>query len=533
MAVAYEACPPEGALWHEYADLFPWIEGDAFRDLVEDISKNGIHEPIVFHEGRVLDGRNRYMAARDLGIEYPRVEYTGNDPLGFVISLNLKRRHLTESQRAMVAAKLAKMYAAQDDGGYRSAAATERWSREREIKDIWASDASYDTKDALAGHLKEQWQRKDRTEFKRGTRNVYVAVSADRMKIGVSSFPAQRIESLRVGHPDIRLVETWEGSFGDERALHELLAVHGLGGEWFVYSTETFDAVVKYMQNRQLADVHISANLIAAKVMNVGERSVERANVVRDHGAPELISAVESGKVSVSAAADISSKPKDEQTEIVARGEREILNAAKAIRAEKATVRRTERLDKIAEISKGNAELSTDQHYPIIYADPPWRYENPPMGGTNRSIENHYPTMTLDEICAMPVGDLATDDAMLYLWATAPKLAECMQVIEAWGFEYRTNIVWDKEVIGMGYHARNQHEILLIAKRGNIPPPKAGKQPSSVHRERRTDHSAKPIFYYEMIEAAYPNLPKIELFCRQPRVGWSVWGNQSGAANAA
>lgn len=212
---------------------------------------------------------------------------------------------------------------------------------------------------------------------------------------------------------------------------------------------------------------------------------------------------------------------------------REHLEIAKAIRAETAVVRREERLEKIAEISKGNAELSTAVRYPIIYADPPWRYENPPMGGTNRSIENHYPTMTLEEICAMPVADLATDDAMLYLWATAPKLVECMKVIEAWGFEYRTNLVWDKEVIGMGYHARNQHEILLVAKRGNIPPPEAGKQPSSVHRERRGEHSAKPQFYYEMIEAAYPGLPKIELFCRSPREGWAVWGNQSEVSDAA
>lgn len=130
----------------------------------------------------------------------------------------------------------------------------------------------------------------------------------------------------------------------------------------------------------------------------------------------------------------------------------------------------------------------------------------------------------------MPVADLATDDAILYLWATAPKLAECFKVIDSWGFEYRTNLVWDKEKIGMGYHARNQHELLLVCKRGQIPPPEAGKQPSSVHREARGKHSAKPEFYYEMIEAAYPQLPKIELFCRTPREGWAVWGNQSEGA---
>lgn len=103
---AFERVPPAGVQWHPYADLFPWIEGPAFDDLKADIAENGVLEPIVFFEGQILDGRNRYMAARDLGIEYPRVEYRGNDPLGYVVSLNLRRRHLTESQRAMVAKRL-------------------------------------------------------------------------------------------------------------------------------------------------------------------------------------------------------------------------------------------------------------------------------------------------------------------------------------------------------------------------------------------------------------------------------------------
>lgn len=198
--------------------------------------------------------------------------------------------------------------------------------------------------------------------------------------------------------------------------------------------------------------------------------------------------------------------------------------------AEERDTRREERLANIAAIAAGNIELSLAARYPVIYADPPWRYENPPIGASNRSIENHYPTMTLDEICALPVSQIATDDAMLYLWATAPKLFECMSVITTWGFEYRTCAVWDKELIGTGYHFRNQHELLLIAKRGEIPPPAAGTQPSSIYRERRRDHSVKPSFFYEMIEAAYPQLPKIELFSRSPRQGWAAWGNQASAA---
>jgi len=210
--------------------------------------------------------------------------------------------------------------------------------------------------------------------------------------------------------------------------------------------------------------------------------------------------------------------------------EKDILDAAKGIRAEKAKTSRAERVENIAEISKGNAGLNTDRRYPIIYADPPWRYELPPMGGSNRSIENHYPTMTLEEICELPVRALATDDALLYLWATAPKLAECMRVVEAWGFEYRTNFVWVKDKIGMGYHARNQHELLLVCRRGQIPPPAVADRVSSVVRADRADHSEKPAEFYELIESFYPELTKIELFSRQPRMGWAAWGNQVSSA---
>lgn len=196
----------------------------------------------------------------------------------------------------------------------------------------------------------------------------------------------------------------------------------------------------------------------------------------------------------------------------------------------KAPERRTERLENIEEISKGNASLTTSRRYPIILADPPWRYENPPIGGSNRSIENHYPTMTLDEICALPVADIAADAALLYLWATAPKLAECLDVVRAWGFEYRTNLVWVKDKIGMGYHARSQHELLLVCKRGEMPPPEAGTQSSSVLFSDRGEHSEKPPVFHELIERLYPDIGKIELFSRKPRAGWDSWGNQAEAA---
>ena len=162
--------------------------------------------------------------------------------------------------------------------------------------------------------------------------------------------------------------------------------------------------------------------------------------------------------------------------------------------------------------------------YGLIYCDPPWRYEH--SRTSSREIENHYPTMELAEICALPVESLAADNCMMFMWATNPKLTEAVAVLDCWGFTYRTNFVWVKDKVGMGYYARGQHELLLVAKRGNIPAPAESERVSSVFYTERTEHSAKPDEFYELIERQYPTLPKIELFARQSRDGWDVWGNE-------
>src|SRR5690606_24674956 len=171
-------------------------------------------------------------------------------------------------------------------------------------------------------------------------------------------------------------------------------------------------------------------------LLNVSVASVERAAKVQREGTPELRMAVQSGRVSVSAAADVAELSKDKQREIVAKGEKEILEAAKQIRAKKSEERREKRVQKVAAMANPTPELPT-QRYPVIYADPPWRYEF--AESESRAIENQYPTMTLDEIRALDVSGMSTDDAILFMWATSPKLAEAMSVIESWGFTYRSS----------------------------------------------------------------------------------------------
>jgi N6-adenosine-specific RNA methylase IME4 len=103
-----------------------------------------------------------------------------------------------------------------------------------------------------------------------------------------------------------------------------------------------------------------------------------------------------------------------------------------------------------------------------------------------------------------------------------------MQAIESWGFTYRTNMVWGKDKIGLGFWIRNQHEHLLICKRGKMPPPPESARCSSLVVAPRLEHSAKPPVFYDIIDEMYPGLRKIELYSRSPRKGWEAWGNQAG-----
>jgi len=160
--------------------------------------------------------------------------------------------------------------------------------------------------------------------------------------------------------------------------------------------------------------------------------------------------------------------------------------------------------------------------YAVLYADPPWQYDH--QEAPNRDIENHYGTMSLSDICDLDVP--AATDAVLYLWTTAPKLREAFQVIDAWGFEYVTGAVWDKQQIGMGYWFRGQHEHLLVAKRGDISPPGTDARRSSVISVERGEHSAKPSDVYDLIESAFPQRDRLELFARDGRTGWDAWGDE-------
>lgn len=390
--------------FHPVADIFPMMSDREFADLVADIREHGVREPVwLYGDGRIIDGRNRYKACAQLGIEPPVRVYEGDDAtlVGFVVSLNLHRRHLDESQRAMVAHKVANL-----DKGQRA-----------------------DTK---------------------------------------------------------------------------------------IYGSAVTQAR-------------------AAELLNVSDRSVQFARKVSEQAAPEIADAVIAGRVAVSTAATLAEAPVEVQRDLVAaldtddeqqrkEAEKAIIRKAAEIKVQRREARIVEKAKAVAEIAaRTTMPLANLGPFPVLYADPPWRYEH--IETTSRQIENHYPTMPIDEIKKLDVP--AADNSVLFLWVTSPKLLEGIDVMEAWGFEYRTCMVWVKDRIGMGYYARQQHELLLIGKRGSLPVPDPEDRPSSVVTAVRSEHSAKPDEVYELIERMYPLRERCELFQRRPRDGWSGWGNQA------
>ena len=257
----------------------------------------------------------------------------------------------------------------------------------------------------------------------------------------------------------------------------------------------------------------------AAQLLGVSERSVKSARVVFDRGIPELREAVDHGRLAVHEAEKAARLPGEDQKQFL-----EAAGAGKTFSAWQTNYGRKQRAAELAATT--TATPVGERRWPVILVDPPWDYEISAPGRENSHPAQHYAVMSPAEIRALPVADLAAESCVLFLWTTAPCLEQAFEVIRGWGFEYKSNLVWDKEIIGMGHWVRGQHEHLLVASKGSPPLPPTESVPASVFRERRREHSRKPEASYRIIEAMYPALRKIELFARSTREGWAAWGNE-------
>lgn len=186
-----------------------------------------------------------------------------------------------------------------------------------------------------------------------------------------------------------------------------------------------------------------------------------------------------------------------------------------------------------------DSELSplpeTPGGFKTVLADPPWRFTNRTgkVAPEHRRLDR-YSTMTLDDIKGIPVSTVVADNAHLYLWVPNALLPEGMEVMEAWGFRYVSNVVWAKrrkdggpDGRGVGFYFRNVTELILFGVRGSMRTLSPARSQVNMLETRKREHSRKPDEQYDLIEACSPG-PHLELFARHPREGWAVWGDESG-----
>lgn len=381
---------------HPLADLFPLMDEAAFVGLVGDIRHRGLVHPIVLFEGKVLDGRNRLRACGKARVKPKFVEYKGKDPLGHVVSLNLLRRHLTESQRAVLA---------------------------------------LDILPRLEAEAKAR----------------------------------QRMGRAKLPHPQ---------SAGKSRDH-------------------------------------------AAKLFKVSGRYIQDAKKIQK-SAPELVQQVRDGCVTILEAKMLCGlTPRDRAMLVRRRLRNPKVNLTLELQA----------LNKRRILKRATGLEMIRGRYQIIYADPSW--ETGPSRST-RAVQNHYPGMPLDQLKALPVKTVSAEDAVLFMWTTAARLKDALELMECWGFEYKSNLAWVKgPQWQLGWWFRNRHELLLVGVRGK--PPTPIKVPQSVletnqHNKARR-HSEKPEEVYGLIEKMWPgvSLRYLELFGRKARPNWRTWGAETKA----
>lgn len=367
---------------HPLASLFPAMTEGEFAGLKDDIKQHGLREPVWVMDGKLIDGRHRLRACNELDIKCPSREYGGTDALSFVVSLNMARRHLDTSQRAMVAA---------------------------------------------------------------------------------------RIANMSEGRP------------------------------------------------KTTSENPLVSQTTAASTMNTSVDSVKLARKVIELAEPEIIAAVDAGTLPVSQAAKLANTAPEFQRAVAKR----ISENAKPT----AAVRQT-----IAETTAANELKAPSGKFRVFYADPPWSYGNT-MPDYAPEQRDHYPVMSMADLCAMPVKEMSADNAVLFLWVTSPILEESFALIKAWGFKYKSSFVWDKVKHNMGHYNSVRHEFLLICVRGSCQPD-VRKLFDSVITEERTEHSRKPSQVYEIIETIYTSGPYIELFARTQRKGWKSHGYETSKFSA-
>jgi N6-adenosine-specific RNA methylase IME4 len=246
-----------------------------------------------------------------------------------------------------------------------------------------------------------------------------------------------------------------------------------------------------------------------AKIANVSHDTIAKVKKIEAKATPEVKAQLSTGEISINQAYQEIKKEEKKELHIEKKKEYK------------------QRIETVTNNEFKIDIFNTTNKFRVIYADPAWSYndkqDTPQLGGASK----HYNTMTVNEICNLPVNEISEKDSVLFLWVTSPLLEDAFAVIKSWGFKYKTSFVWDKVKHNMGHYNSVRHEFLLIATKGSCVPDNKKLYDSVQTIERNDNHSEKPIEFLDIIDDIYNYGNKLEMFCRNiKKEKWYGWGNE-------
>lgn len=338
-------------------------------------------------------------------------------------------------------------------------------------------------------------------------------------------------------------IVTWRGFIVDGHNRYKIATKYGLDFDTVEYDfTDEADAKLWMIRN-QFARRNINAyqrSVLALELKDIVSAQAKKRQQQAGGAVPQKSAGAHDTRDELAAYAGVSHdtiskverierEAPDELREQLRNGETSINAAYKQLREADKKAEREAAIEEAKAQPRSASYVdifNTDKKYRVIYADPPWSYNDEcKTGGVqSRGASGVYTVMTLDDICKLPVP--SQDNAVLFMWTTSPMLEVSFDVINSWGFTYKSSFIWDKVAHNRGHYNSVRHEFLLIAVKGSCTPD-VKKLYDSVVSIERTEHSRKPAYFRELIDELYPIGERIELFAREAADGWDVWGDMA------
>lgn len=483
----------------EFKSLIPPLEPDEYAQLEENLIKNGIREAISLWNDTIIDGHNRYEIAQKYDLSFTTINYefeTEDEVIEWIVKNQSGRRNLSVFARVRLALKAKDIIAKK---AKQNQVPKKSWEQKekQEIEKIKKLNLSYEAEIANINLVKQNISKERRNYNLAQEVQLYFVLIGENMEIGSSNDIKTRLEHYKTLYPNVKLLyclKFGEGVKSFENKLKNKFSNFLIGGEVYQYSPEIFEEIKKYAERESKRNNE--TDNIVAKMAGTSHDTVSKVDKILKYATPEIITKLECGDTTINKAYQ-NIKFQEEQQKTVPKNSWEA----------------------VAPIVK-KPKLPNGK-FDVIYANPPWEniiteaYDSTPQ----------HLGIKLEDIKATEIP--AERSAILFLWAIYPILPEALEVMRAWGFQYKSQLIWDKENGKKGNWVNEQHEILLIGTKGNFKTPSPKSKVSSVYREQQKKYSTKPTYFYSVIEQYFPDGKYLELFTQKRfNEKWTILDNQ-------